>query len=89
MQFNICWTANGADREVMRKTENETNKICELKSDINISRCILACNRGHQKKIMEIKSYIKSTLQRNDPTVVCVRIHYLRRLKKRVVKAYV
>jgi len=33
MQFNICWTADKADRYVRRKTENETNKICELKCD--------------------------------------------------------
>jgi len=50
MQFTTCWTANGADREMWRKTENETNNICELKSYKTISGCILACNRGHHKK---------------------------------------
>jgi hypothetical protein len=54
----------GADREVRRETENETNNICKLKSDKIISGCILASNRGHQKKSMEIKSLIKSTLLR-------------------------
>ena len=77
MQFNICWTANGAAREVRRKTENGTNNICELKSDKTISGCVLACNRGHQKKSMEIKSHIKSTLLRHDATVECIRIYFL------------
>jgi hypothetical protein len=58
-----------ADREVRRKTENETNNIYELKSDKIISGCILACNRGHQKKSMKIKSQIKFTLLRHDATV--------------------
>jgi hypothetical protein len=89
MQCNICWTANRADREVMHKTENETNNISELKSDKNISSCILACNRAHKKMIMEIQSYIKSTLLRHDTTLVCTQIHYLWRLKNSVVKAYI
>jgi hypothetical protein len=77
MRFNTCWTANGADREVRRKTENKTNNICELKSDKTISGCILAYNRGHQTNSMEIKSHIKSTLQRHDATAVCIRINFL------------
>jgi hypothetical protein len=76
MQFTTCWTANGADREVRRKIKNETNNICELKSDKTISGCILACNRGH-KKSMEIKSHIKSTPLRHDATVELIRIHFL------------
>jgi hypothetical protein len=86
MQFNICWTANRADREVMRKTENETNNISGLKSDKNISCCILAYTQGHQNTIMEIQSYIKSTLLRHDTTVVCTQIHYLWRLKTALLK---
>jgi hypothetical protein len=50
MQFNICWAAKGAGREVRHKTENEKNNNCELKNDKIISGCILDCNRGHQKR---------------------------------------
>jgi len=82
MQFHICWTAKGADREVRHKTENEKNNICELKSDKIISGCIMACNWGHQKKSMEMKSHIKSTFLRHDATVECIRFHFLWRLKK-------